>query len=65
MAPMVEVLQWKDTGSSGRKGRGSEEGVTLCVSDQLQCMELCLGWMRSQQTSYGSGLKGGKVQMML
>jgi len=28
MAPMTGVLAWKDTGSSGRTGRGDEEEVS-------------------------------------
>lgn len=39
MAPMIGVVEWKDAGSLGRtrlKRQGG--GVTLCVSDQLQCM---------------------------
>jgi len=45
-----------------RQGRQGED-VVLYVNDQLECMELCLGWMRSQPRAYGSGLKAGQGQM--
>lgn len=48
---MIQVLQ---EGQREKKRRG----VTLCVNDQLLCMELCLG-------KDGSGLKGGQGQVML
>jgi len=38
---MTGVLGWEDTGSLGKTDRGDR--VTLCVKDQLECMELCLG----------------------
>jgi len=43
MGPITGVLEWKDTGSLGRTGRGDEEGVLRSVSAWLECMELCLG----------------------
>jgi len=38
--------------SKDRQGR-QRGGVALYVSDQPECMELCLGWMRSQPRAYG------------
>ena len=32
MAPMTGALEWKDTGSLGRTGRGGEEGVSSSTS---------------------------------
>jgi len=40
----------------GRRGGG----VTLCVSDELECMELHLGTDEEPTESYVSGLKGGQ-----
>jgi len=66
MAPVDGVLEWKDTGSLGRMGRGEEEWVSSSVFDHLECMELCLGgWMKSQPRAYGSGLKPGQGQVTL
>ncbi|GAB0182896.1 hypothetical protein GRJ2_000754900 [Grus japonensis] len=39
MAPMTGMLEWKDTGCSGRKSRGDKKAV----HDQLKCMGLHLG----------------------
>ena len=36
-------MERKDRGSLGRTGRGHKEGVSPSVTDQLECMELCLG----------------------
>lgn len=45
MAAMTGALGCKDTGSSGRTGRGNEEGGDhhLYVKEQLECLESCLG----------------------
>lgn len=39
------MLEWKDTGSLGRTAKDDDEagGVTLYVTDQLECVEVCLG----------------------
>jgi len=34
-------------------------GVTLYISDKLECIKLCKGWLSSQLRAYGSGVKGG------
>ena len=57
----IEGYRLLRRGRQGRRGGG----VTLCVSDELECTELCLGWMRSQPRAYGSGLKGQQGQVML
>lgn len=39
MTRVTGALEWKDVGSLGRAGKGDkEEGVTICVNDQLDCM---------------------------
>ena len=53
------MLEWKDTGSLGRTGRGDREGgVTLYVSDQLECLELCLGMDEELTESLWVRIKG-------
>ncbi|KAM6092638.1 uncharacterized protein LJ206_005604 [Theristicus caerulescens] len=59
VAFMTRVLEWKDTGSLGRTGRGDKEGgVTLYVNDQLECMELCLGMDKELAKSLWVRIKG-------
>ncbi|PKU29205.1 dtw domain-containing protein 2 [Limosa lapponica baueri] len=59
MAPMTGVLEWRDIGSSGRTGRGDEEGgVTLYVNEQLECMELHLGMDEEPTKSLRVRIKG-------
>ena len=56
---MTGVLEWKDTGSLGRTGRRDKEGaVALYVSDQLECMELCLGMHEEPTESLWVRIKG-------
>ncbi|PKU43415.1 rna-directed dna polymerase from mobile element jockey-like [Limosa lapponica baueri] len=43
MAPMTGALEWKDTSSLGRTGRGDKEGMLPSVNDELEHMELFLG----------------------
>ncbi|GAB0205257.1 hypothetical protein GRJ2_002991300 [Grus japonensis] len=52
MAPMSGVLEWKD--SQGSKGGN----VALNVSDQLECMELCLGMDEEPTESLWVRIKG-------
>lgn len=43
VASMIGALKWKDTGFLGKTGRVDKEGgITLDVSEQLECMELHL-----------------------
>lgn len=43
MIPMTGVLQWKDTGFSGRTDKADDETVfALYVNVQWVCMKLCL-----------------------
>jgi len=58
MAPLTGVLEWKHTGSLGRTGTGDEEEVFLSVSDQLECMELCLGMDEELTESLWVRIKG-------
>jgi len=66
MAPMTEVLEWKDTGSLGRTGRGDEEGVSPSMSmASWRAWSSAWGWTRSQPRAYGSGLKAGQGRVTL
>lgn len=66
MAPMAGVLGWEDRGSLGRIGKGRRGGrITLCVGDQLECVELCVGMDEEPQRVEGPGLKGGQGRVML
>ncbi|GAB0205343.1 hypothetical protein GRJ2_002999900 [Grus japonensis] len=59
MAPMTGMLEWKDTGSLGRTGRGDEEEcVALYVNDQLESMELCLGMDEEPHDNLWVRIKG-------
>ncbi|GAB0183760.1 hypothetical protein GRJ2_000841300 [Grus japonensis] len=55
MAPVAGVLEWKETGSLGRTGRGHEEVYT---NDQLECMELHLGMDEEPTKSLQVRIKG-------
>lgn len=66
MAPMAGVLGWEDRGSLGRIGKGRRGGrITLCVGDQLECVELCVGMDEEPQRVEGPGLKGRQGRVML
>lgn len=48
MAPMKRGLEWKDTDSSGRTGKGDEGGVLPSMSmTSWSAGSVAWGWMRS------------------
>ena len=53
---MTGLVEWKGTGSLGRTGREDEEGVS--PSNQLACMELCLGMDEEPTESLWVRIKG-------
>lgn len=47
MAPITEVLEWKNTGSLGWAGRGDEEGVVMIwfkPRKTKKIKSLCIKW---------------------
>lgn len=66
MAPMTGMLEWKDTGSLGRTEKEEEADVSFSTSvTSWSAWRSAWGWMRSQPTAYGSGLKREQEQMTL
>ncbi|CAN0329528.1 unnamed protein product [Bubo scandiacus] len=60
MTPMTGVLEWKDTGSLGRTGRGDEVGVLPSMSMMSwSAWSSAWGWMRSQPIAYGTVSSSG------
>lgn len=65
---MNEVLEWKNTGSLERTGRGHKEEESPSDSDHLEFVELGLGmdeeltetlWMRFKGRAGADGITGG------
>lgn len=55
---MTGVPPWMDQSSSRRLEQEGEEKDLPCTWVQWGCMELSVGWRRSQLRVYGSGLAG-------
>lgn len=58
VAHMTGVLPWMDQNSSRTLQQEDEEGELPCTWVQCGCLELSVGWRRSQLKVYGSGLAG-------
>lgn len=66
IAPRTGVWEWKDTGSLGRTDKEDEEEVSFFTPvTSWSAWRSAWGWMRSQPTAYGSGLKREQEQMTL